>query len=107
MKKRTYLILLDLAICTAYLLCALALIGCLTLSEGSGQRVGISQNIPQRQKHWRSVYPRLYNWTLIKCGLTYRQAQDIENQYLRKGFDGHPGGQPKEGKGYCVYTFQY
>ena len=84
----------------------LLLQGCTTLNPG-GQRVGISQNIPQRKAHWQSVYPGLYNWTLIQCGLTYREAQDIENQYLKKGFDGHPGGQKKPGKGYCVYRFKY
>ena len=84
----------------------LLLQGCTTLKP-TGQRVGISQNIPQRKNHWLSVYPGLYNWTLIKCGLTYRQAQDLENQYLRKGFDGHPGGLKKPGNDYCVYKFQY
>ena len=74
---------------------------------GHGRRVGITQNVPQRQAHWRAVYPSLRDWQIIGSGLTYRQAQDIENQYLRKGFDGHPGGLKRPGSDYAVYTFEF
>ena len=76
-------------------------------SDPCGQRVGISQNIPERKRQWRAKCPELYNWKLVKCDLTYDEAQDIEKQYLKKCYEGHAGGRPKKSKNYCVYTFQY
>ena len=49
----------------------------------------------------------MYDVTWVKCGLTYRQAQDIENKYLKDCFDGSAGGRKLPGKNYCVYTFRF
>ena len=72
-----------------------------------GKRVGISQNIELRERHWRSIYPNLTDWTVVKSFLSYDQAQDIENSFLKKGFDGSPGGPRMGGYNYSVYTFNF
>ena len=72
-----------------------------------GKRAGITSNPDRRQKEWLKRYPTMYNWTLIKCGLTYDQAQKIEDNFRAKGYDAKAGGMRKSGKNYCAYTFYY
>ena len=72
-----------------------------------GKRVGISQNIEQRKAHWRSVYPKMTDWQIIKTALSYDQAQALENEYLSRGYDGSPGGPRMPGYNYSVYTFSF
>ena len=72
-----------------------------------GKRAGITSNPERRQKEWKRVCPSLYNFTCVKRGLTYEQAQEEENKLKAKGYDAHAGGEKVPGSVYCFYTFSY
>ena len=72
-----------------------------------GKRVGITHDPNGRRQRWEVKYPNLKEWEIIDRGLTYEEAQDIENKYIKMGYDGSPGGEKKQGKVYSVYTFEH
>ena len=72
-----------------------------------GKRVGITTNTKERKEHWEGRYSTLKNWRIVESGLTYKQAQKKENEYIARGYTGHPGGEEKPGNGYSVYAFDY
>ena len=70
------------------------------------KRVGITTDIDERKAYWSREYPNLRNWQIVEIGLTYDQAQKIENDYIKRGYKGHAGGERKAGSQYKVYTFK-
>ena len=72
-----------------------------------GQRVGITTRPDQRKAQWRSIYPGLRDWQIIQTALSYDQAQALENEFVKQGFDGSPGGPRMGGYNYSVYTFSF
>ena len=70
------------------------------------RRVGMTTDVEERKKHWKSKYPNL-TWRVVDSGLTYEQAQRMENNYISRGYKGSPGGEKKSGYKYSVYTFSY
>ena len=72
-----------------------------------GKRVGMTQDIQQRQADWRREYPSLHNWIVRATHLTYEQAQKMEEDYIRQGYEGSPGGPYAPGNVWSVYTFEY
>ena len=71
------------------------------------KRVGITHDEEERKEHWEREYPNLYGWKRVAKGLTYEEAQEIEEEYIKKGFKGGLGGKKKYGVKYCVYIFYY
>ena len=71
------------------------------------KRVGITHDVKQRKEQWKSKYPDLRSWEIIKSNLTYEQAQEIENDYIAQGYEGAPGGEKKYGAVYSVYIFSH
>ena len=71
------------------------------------KRVGITTDPEERRQHWENEHPSLRQWKIVFKGLTYEQAQEEENLYINKGYQGHPGGEKKPGSIYSVYTFEY
>ena len=71
-------------------------------------RVGITTNPYQRQLFWQRVYPHVnITVSIVASGLTYEEAQEIENMYVANGYIGNPGGERVDGPVYYVYTFAY
>ena len=70
-------------------------------------RVGITHDVKSRKKAWKRKYPNLHSWKVVRSGLTYKKAQEVENEYIEKGYKGAPGGDRKFGKVYSVYTFRH
>ena len=70
-------------------------------------RVGITSELEKREDYWQGQYPSLKNWEIQAVGLTYEQAQAMENNFIKRGYEGSPGGQPVPGYVYMVYTFKY
>ena len=71
-------------------------------------RVGMTTDLAEREQYWRSVYPHLYNWRVEAYGLTYEQAQALENQIAaQRGCQSAPGGAHVPGYVWSVYSFQY
>ena len=69
------------------------------------KQVGNTTNIENRKSAWKQQYPRMKNFKIRASGLTKAQAQSKEDQFIKRGYDGHPGGKPVPGKKYAVYTF--
>ena len=74
-----------------------------------GKQVGITHDPEQRKKSWESERPGLTGWKIVESGLTHKEAQAIEDDYVdnKKGYNGHAGGEKIPGKKYSVYTFNY
>ena len=70
-------------------------------------KVGITANMGEREDYWRNQYPSLRNWEIQAAGLTYEQAQSMEQDFINNGHEGSPGGRRVSGPVYIVYTFQY
>ena len=70
-------------------------------------RVGITSDPMARKKYWESQHPRLRNWRIVATNLTYHQAQDLEDKYVARGYQGSHGGDKKSGYAYSVYIFEY
>ena len=70
------------------------------------KRVGITSDIQERKRYWQSQYRGL-TLEIVAEGLTYEEAQEKENEYLAKGYEGSPGGERVPGRVYSVYVFYY
>ncbi len=71
------------------------------------KRVGITHVPEERKEQWRRKYPSLHNWKIRESGLSYEQAQQKENEWIARGYEGSPGGEKEPGYIYSVYTFEY
>ena len=72
------------------------------------KRVGITTDIQRRQQFWQGMYPHITVVFNIEArGLTYEQAQKMEDEYIARGYTGSPGGNRIDGPYYFVYTFSY
>ena len=71
------------------------------------KRVGITHDVKSRKEVWKRKYPNLHSWEVVRSGLTYEEAQKVENEYIEKGYEGASGGDRKFGSVYIVYTFSY
>ena len=72
------------------------------------QQIGITTKPEIRKQEWQRIRPSLGNWKILISGLTYAEAQALENYYIRnKGYTGSPGGPIESGAVYSVYTFSY
>ena len=70
--------------------------------------VGITSRDPYiRKREWESLGRVLFNFQIIHSGLTYEEAQKIEDSFRSEGFLAEPGGPKISGKVYSVYTFEY
>ena len=71
------------------------------------KRVGMTTDPDERKSYWKKEHPTLENWEIVASKLTYDEAQEKENEYRRRGYEGSPGGPRVQGKVYSVYTFKY
>ena len=69
------------------------------------KKVGITTHIEQRKKFWEYVYNKIYNWKIIARGLTKKQAQNVVDQYIMRGYVWSPSEQKPTGGVFHVYTF--
>ena len=71
------------------------------------KRVGITTDIDRRKQEWKRKFPNLHSWRVVASSLTKQQAQDKEDEYIRMGYEGHPGGRDDQGSLWSVYTFEH
>lgn len=71
-------------------------------------RIGITTDPEDRRRYWQGQHPRLRNWTIVKSGLTQRQAQAEEERLAaRHNCVAHAGGPKIAGRKWSVYRFDY
>ena len=70
------------------------------------KRVGITTDTEERKQYWESQYNIRY-WKIVKGGLSYEQAQNLENMFIAQGYEGSAGGAKQDGNVYSVYVFGY
>ncbi len=74
----------------------------------AGKRVGMTTDLAERKTFWQKKYGiRFYGWDVVESGLTYEQAQSLENEYRKHGFEGDAGGPKVPGPVWSVYIFYY
>ena len=72
------------------------------------KRVGITSDEKKRKRDWEiELGIKINDWNIVAKNLTYDQAQAKENEYIKQGYKGSPGGDRKVGAIYSVYTFSY
>ena len=70
--------------------------------------VGITSRNPyERKQEWERKGRNVLNFVIIQTGLTYKQAQDLEDWYKKEGYQAHQGGKIEHGAVYSVYTYDY
>ena len=70
-------------------------------------RVGITTDLADRERYWRSQYPTLRNWTHISTHATQAAAQAREDEEAkRRGCESSAGGPNIPGPWY-VYYFEH
>ena len=75
--------------------------------------IGMSSQPYIRKGQWESAGRQVQNFRIIKSGLYYHEAQDLENSLLTEykrccpHSEGHPGGRPVDGPVYSVYAYEY
>lgn len=72
------------------------------------KRVGMTTEPQERKQYWRNKYKSSFkNWQVVRRGLTYERAQQIEEDYKGLGYVRGAGGQYVSGYVWSVYTFEY
>ncbi len=66
-----------------------------------------SQNPYLRKQEWENQGRVISDFVIIQTGLTYDEAQELENSYKIKGYQAEPGGPRVPGVVYSVYVFEY
>ena len=67
-------------------------------------RIGMSSNPKERIDHWRRQCSGRFNSQILASGLTYEEAQAMEEREARRyGCMQAPGGERKPGRVYSVY----
>ena len=70
--------------------------------------VGITSRNPYEIKQeWEKKGRNVLNFVLIQTGLTYKQAQDLEDRYKKEGYQAHQGEEIEHGAVYSVFTYDY
>ena len=75
--------------------------------------VGMSSKPYTRKAQWGKDR-HVRNFEIVESGLSYKEAQELENQLLAEcekcpycESRGHAGGRPVPGDSYSVYTYDY
>ncbi len=70
--------------------------------------VGMTSRNPYiRKQEWENEGRRVSNFVIIQIGLTYSEAQKLENEYKIHGYQAEPGGPVVHGAVYSIYTYEY
>lgn len=73
-----------------------------------GCRVGMTTDLKERKEYWEGQYPSLSNWQVHAKGLSYNDAQDLENKLAAEGnCDSQAGGGFVSGNVWAVYSFDF
>lgn len=70
------------------------------------KRVGITTDLHRREEERKEEFTIIYKWKVIATELTKEKAQAMEDEYVEKGYKGHPGGRSDSGRLWNVYTFE-
>ena len=70
--------------------------------------VGISTTPKARVKIWEEMGLIIFNFKIVKTGLSYEEALELEYSYRTMGYMAEPTTKVEElGKVFSVYTFEY
>ncbi len=73
-----------------------------------GCRVGITTNEEERKKHWKSQYPSMKNWKILKTFNNKTDAQKYETAKAKSHkCVAHHGGDGPEKATWIVYHFDF
>ena len=66
----------------------------------------------ERRDEWKAEGRNVRNFDIVKRGLTYDEAQELEKEKARtcsrcEKSESHPGGPRKAGNVYSVYSYEY
>lgn len=71
-------------------------------------RVGMTTDVEERKRHWKSQHGNLDNWQILGTYQTKTEAQNAENSFASSyGCVSHPGGDGNEHDTWHVYKFSY